>query len=436
MKSILKNLPRVLGQGLVECLLFFPLLYIPLVYAKAGPWIAVWPLLVVAGYGAGYACSRLFRINTVLKTVLWSLAWSVAVSLMAFGVSFMLLIGVPGLFAACYRGIRMEQAHWSVLFPGMYYLVGLIIYGCSSFVLNFMPSFVPFREVLTWFGAAALAVTLFIINRTHIEEATLPHDDKVILEKRVRRQNRWLVASMLLLIAVLVLLPQLRQGLEYLWNTVVSWMNELFQQLPDDKTEPPPERPPLEDPLLPVEESLPPPQWIKVLEKIMVVAACAAAGLTAVYHLYRLARTLPTWAEKLSAWLNRLLSRRPGEGERLGYVDEVEKIAPPKRGKAFKRWRFSARNNRAGVREDGHEAGIRRLYRKLVERNIRQGYQWKRHFTPRETVHDLKMRTGASEPVPDGLVELYEQARYGGGIVDKNRAETVLKASKATSKYK
>lgn len=425
-----------MGQGLVECLLFFPLLYIPLVYAKAGPWIAVWPLMVVVGYGVGYACSRLFRINTVLKTVFWSLAWSVALSLMAFGLSLMLLIGATGLFAACYRGIRMEQTHWPVLFPGMYYLVGLIVYGCSSFILNFEPSFAPYRGALTWFGAAALAVTLFIINRNHVEEATLPHDDKVILEKRVRRQNRWLVASMLLLIAVLVLLPQLRQGLEYLWNAFVSWINGLFQQLPEDKPEPLPEQPRLEEPLLPAEESLPPPQWIKILEKFMIFAACAAAGLAAVYLLYRLARMLPKWADKLSAWLNRLLSRRSGEGERLGYVDEVEKIAPSKRRNGFKRWRFSAGNNRADAREEGQEAGIRRLYRKIVERNIRQGYDWKKHLTPRETVHDLKMWKEASEPVPDGLVELYEQARYGGGIVDKNRAEIVLKASKGISKHK
>ena len=46
----------------------------------------------------------------------------------------------------------MEQASWNLMFPGTYFLIGLILFGVSSFILSFMDSFQGGISSLTWMG--------------------------------------------------------------------------------------------------------------------------------------------------------------------------------------------------------------------------------------------------------------------------------------------
>ena len=95
----------------------------------------------------------------------------------------------------------MEQASWNLMFPGTYFLIGLILFGVSSFILSFMDSFQGGISSLTWMGAA-LGLTLLLVNRQLVLDETLPGNDQPVLERRVLRYNRWFILVLLLLVAV------------------------------------------------------------------------------------------------------------------------------------------------------------------------------------------------------------------------------------------
>ena len=95
----------------------------------------------------------------------------------------------------------MEQASWNLMFPGTYFLIGLILFGVSSFILSFMDSFQGGISSLTWMGRA-LGLTLLLVNRQLVLDETLPGNDQPVLERRVLRYNRWFILVLSLLVAV------------------------------------------------------------------------------------------------------------------------------------------------------------------------------------------------------------------------------------------
>lgn len=412
MKSTLKDLPRAVIQGFVECLLYFPVLLIPMVYLLPNSLINIWPLIVVLGYGAGFAGSRALKLNTFLKSVLWASVIALLISFFLGGTSLALLITVPSLFVACYRGSRMEHMSWSQMFPGSYFIIGFIIYGVSSFVLSFIESFQPYTTALTVSGAAALIVTLFIVNRNSVEEQTLSGSERPFIEQRVLRQNRGLIIVLLLIISILVFLPQLQQWLSELGRSIAAWIAGFLTTTPGELE-------PVQN--LPQETSLPfndekstPPAWIKFIEKLTFYAVYIAAAALIVYLLYRFVKILPRLLRKASKWLNRLMSRQTQVGAALGYEDEEVEIEHEKAAGRLKRLLSKVQwNGSRHAEPDDNSAKIRRIYKKVLIRKIREGYRWKPSRTPRETGLDIKEWKEADESISEDLIRLYEQARYG-----------------------
>lgn len=412
MKSTLKDLPRAVIQGFVECLLYFPVLLIPMVYLLPNTLIKLWPIIVVVGYGAGFAGSRVLKLNTFLKSVLWASVMTLIVSISLVGTSLALLITVPSVFVACYRGARMEHISWSMMFPGSYFLIGFVIYGVSSFVLSFIESFQPYTPALTVSGAAALIVTLFIVNRNSVEEQTLPGSGRPFIDQRVLRQNRGLVIVLLLIISILVFLPQLQQWLSGLGRSLAAWIAGFLSSSPGEL-----------DPVqnLPQENSLPfndekstPPAWIKLIEKLTFYAFYIAAAALIVYLLNRFVKILPRLLRKAAVWLNRLMSRQAQVGAALGYEDEEVEIEHEKASGRLKRLLSRVRMNGSRHAEpDDNSAKIRRIFKRVLIRKIREGYKWKPSRTPRETGLDIKEWKEADESLSEDLIRLYEQARYG-----------------------
>lgn len=432
MKTMLKDLPRVIGQGMVECLLFFPILSIPMAYLIPKLYMIIWPVVLILGYAAGFVGSRLFRLNTYLKSVLWACVISVVVSISLFGTSLALFVTVPSLTVACYRGSRMEQNSWYIMFPGQFYLVGLILYGVSSFVLSFMSSFEPYFFILTLAGVLALIVTLFIVNRNSVEEQTLPGSEGPVIEHRVLRQNRGMILSLLLIIGVIVLLPQMQQWLAALGKSIASWIAGLLSSSPEE-IEPPLENFPAESNLPFLEEVSSPPAWIKFIEQLAFYAFYFLAAAFIVFLLYRFAKSLPRWLRKMSAWLNRLMLRSPNNEALLGYEDEEIEIEHEKAVNRFKRLLSRVRGNglfQKNDEPDDNAARIRQLYRNILNRKIQEGYKWQRSRTPRETEQDLKAWKEAEESMSERFISLYEQARYGHRSISDDELHDNLKKLK------
>ncbi|MFE9274701.1 DUF4129 domain-containing protein [Paenibacillus glucanolyticus] len=416
---------KALLQGFVECVLFFPVLFIPAFYLMPESFRWVWPALVLAGYILGYTGGQLFKFNRQFKAFLWGCLVSVLLSIAMLGVDLALAYSIPVLFVASYRGSRMEQISWNLMFPGTYFLIGLILYGVSSFILGFMDSFQDGIPALTWMGAAALVLTLLIVNRQFVLDETLPGKDQPVLERRVLRYNRWFIIVLLILIGIVAFLPQLQQWFSDLARGIAAWISGLFgsgaEQAPEPPSmaEPPPEMPMME------EEPKSPSKWMKVIEQMLIYGVFLAIGVGVVYVLFRFGKVLPTLYRKFSAWMNRMMNRQNVQPS-LGYEDEVENIEHDPASKRLRRLlsgvRFGGRH-REGEESEHLNQKIRQMYRRILSRSIREGYNWKAALTPRETEHDLKDWDGQSDRIPQSLIELYEEARYGNRDITKEEFE-------------
>lgn len=416
---------RAFLQGLVECVLYFPVLFIPAFYLLPESYRWIWPALVLGGYVLGYAGAHWFNMDRQFKAFVWACLVSVAVSVAFVGVDIALAYVIPLLFIASIRGSRMEQVNWKLMFPGTYFLIGLILYGVSSFFLSFMDSFRGGISSLTWMGAAALGLTLLIVNRQYVLDETLPGNDQPVLERRVLRYNRWFIIVLLVLIALVAFLPQLQQWVSDMARGIAAWISGWFssgaEQAPEppSMSEPPPEMPFLD------EETKPPSQWMKVLEQVLIYGVFTVIGIGMLYVLFRFGKVLPSLYRKFSAWMNRMMNRQNVQPQ-LGYEDEVENIEHDPASKRLRRLLSGVRiggRHREGEGPEQLNEKIRQMYRLILSRSIREGYNWKASFTPRETENDLKEWDGRKDRVPQSLIELYEEARYGNRTITKEEVE-------------
>lgn len=432
MISMKKDLLRALGWGFMEWLLYFPVLYIPVVYLLPESLQMIWSLTVFLGYGIGFAGSRLFRLNTFLKTFIWALIVAVGVSYAFFGLTLALLISIPSLYVTCYRGTRMEHNGLTYMYTGSYFMVGFIIYGVSSFVLSFNEHFQQHMLVLTIAGAAALIFTLFIVNRNYVEEQTLPGSGRPMVEQRVRRQNKGMITIVILIIGVLVLLPQLQQWIAHLGKSIASWINGLISYSPEELEMVEPERP--EEVEFPFSKEVSSPSaFSEFLDKLVFFIVYIALAVLILYLIYRFVKFAPKLIKQLSAWINRLMSRETQDEAFLGYEDEEIEIEHEKTAGRLKRLLSRYRKNgtlQSGSELEDNAMKIRHVYRRILNRKIREGYLWKDFKTPRETKRDLMEWKEADESISEEFIKLYEQARYGHHAIQDEEINNHIKEFK------
>jgi len=419
-------------NSLVECVLYFPVLFIPAYFLFPDSLRWLWPAAALGAYLIGYAGSALLRLNRQFKAVMWAVIVSIALGSWLLGVDLLLAYAIPILFTASYRGSRMEQINWSSMFPGTYYLAGLILYGASSFVLAFMDSFREGMPVLTWFGAGALALTLLIVNQQLVLDETLPGNDRPVLERRVLRYNRSFIVVLLLIIAAIAFLPQLRHWFEEMARGLTAWLSGLFSA----GTETPPETPATPQPppelQLPDSEQKAPSRFMKSLETVLVYGVFIAIGIGLLLLFMRLGKQLPKLLGILSKWMNRMMSRQETQAS-LGYEDEVEDIEHERAGQRLRRALANVRFSKKDRGEERHDPNriIRQMYRRILLQSIREGYNWKEALTPRETENDLKdWQEHSQEWMPETLVELYEKARYGNRSLTEEEVQRLQNSRK------
>lgn len=423
--------PQMLLQAVVEILLFFPLVYIPAYYLLSPDRLWWWPALFLAGYMLGFTGTRIWMLARLAAAGLWACITAAVLSVSVIGIDQALMLALPLIYIASYRGIRMAHVSWDVLFPGPFYLTGLITYGGASFVLSFNETFHDLRISLAWSGALALIATLFVLNQRMVLEQTLPGKGAPVLERRVLRQNRLLIVVLLILTAAVVVFPRLQQLLGELIRGITSWISQWLQSPP---TEEPPGDPEVipPNPELPIGEDAPSPSpLLAILEQIAIYTVYVLLIAAVLLVLYRFGKHLPRLLRQVAAWLNRRFSHQKGQ-EMLGYEDEVEQIEhEPAGGKLLRglRRRFTFRKDEAAT---DNASAVRQMYRRILSRTIREGYHWNPALTPRETGTDLSRWKGKSDDteLPSELIDLYEVVRYGSRELSDEEVQHVLKASK------
>ncbi|WP_168122630.1 DUF4129 domain-containing protein [Paenibacillus sp. HB172176] len=413
------------GMGLVEILFYLPLLLVVGVYTLPDTAAFIW----LAALSLLYAITALlYRLNWTHKP-LWRILLSAALSLGLIA-SVLLTAGegmkLPALLACGFigallteRGFAMRRAGWNQSFSSAHQFFGIMAYLVILFLraiyLHELDAYVRF---LNFSGMAAVLAFLALMNERHLRKELL-ESRKTKAAAASQRRNR---AMMIILSAVLIVIAffhQLQNSLNHAIKSFMKWIFSWFggseSAPPPPETAPPPIQPPLaaeaneRSPILEFIE-----EWIKNIVLVLVAIALLVA-------LYLIMKRVAAYVMKLYVRLMNkdLDNRRKGKDE-SGYEDEVERLMSLNEwGKQFGK-RFKGKSLHPLDKWDeltANDARIRSLFRQMLRKEMREGYEHRSSLTPRETAEELGRRTDdrLGEEL-EALVQTYEAARYGGKL--------------------
>ncbi|MFE5317541.1 DUF4129 domain-containing protein [Paenibacillus sp. NPDC056579] len=413
--SFLSRMGAAVLKGCAELLLFLPLLLVLSVYVLPENVRWIWLATLPVCYAAGFAAATWIRITRLFQLLFLIACLGGGYTYLLFGTDLIALVSIPIACIAVYRGIKLTEVPWYMLFPASFFLLGMILYFFASVILHFMPEFEPFMPLLTGGGLVSLAVTLFVTNESNMKQESLPGDKEPVIASEMKWKNRLLIGLVLLLIALIVAFRMLQQAMGWLKEQLAALLRALFASSDKPPAMVPEQKPQPTPPNLGVSEA--PPVWLEVLEKIFYYITAAVIIAAVLYLLYRIAIKIPGWARLFFTWLAGKLRSNDMRASRTGYEDDVESLMDWDQlgSQLFSRWRRWFGGSRPEKWEDmaTNRDRIRFLYRSWLRQSIHQGYRIKRYLTPRETGREIEAWHKLPPDETDKLVAMYDSVRYG-----------------------
>lgn len=431
-----KLLVNVMHGG-AETLFTLPVWFLALFFTSTKTYLYLWLLTLPLVYAAGALLNsrlknnrRLYRI--LIGTVLGAVHTFILLALVtAFQAELPgALVAVPALLAAfmATRGMSAWTKGWNQSFPNMVMVVSILVYVVLTIVAHLQEKLLPYFTFLTICGIIALVLMLYVVNERLLTSETQSGGAiQSSTTKVFKRQNRFLLTIVAVLLLIAGLFRQLQSSIEAFFHAVVnkimSWMNRPGEPAPETPSEP---EPPLQNGLPPVEANEPP-AWLVWLEQAAKFIGIALLVLGIAILLFIIGRKLYKLLGKVMA---RIWERaESGKESADGYTDEVESLVD--RAKWSARLGRSNKKQKEARWEELSTTGekIRFLYRKHVLAAIGRGYGYKPYYTARETASDIaawQNRTQATTDA-DTLTRLYDEVRYGGQEPNEELVQSLRK---------
>lgn len=405
---------------LIEWLLFLPVWVLLQSYQQSGqavlPWMYILPLLALAGVLLRHLCNR---------------KWKQLLSALLLGVASGFLFGELSIFALPFIACSVLFAYLGMTAAsrnnrnGMY-IAGIAVYFTATIINTRIPVFESNLSLLTWCGSLCLVLVLLDTNTSFLRYSSFA-GESARLPAGIRRHNRMFVLLFIVVAGLLAAGGGKAVGM-LLWNTVRMFMNWIIA-LFNGTEEPiqPEAAPPAQPPELPPAETHEPGLLAMIFE-VLFYAIGAAAILVLLYYVFRwlYRNTGGVLRRALDALLSML--RRETPQEHNAFQDEEESIfAWGKTVQGIRDyWSSRLKLRRHSDRWEGMDGGrerVRWMYRHWLNSNRNEGYEVKGFLTPQETGADVEEWTGGKNrrrngdsntpAVPEGLIRLYNQARYG-----------------------
>ncbi|GGH76809.1 MFS family permease [Pullulanibacillus pueri] len=421
-----KDLPMLLrkwGQGIVEELVFFPILLLIAIMIVPLHYIWVWlgsllflflmGLLLrkyLNGKRRGFYLLIIFLINGLVSLLVMPHTW---LTLPTF------LIGL----VVTYRGIIYIEKEWEEVFPLVFLWISLPIYFVAYLVYRYIERFSPYLSLITWAGSLCLIVTLFVTNHRHLETATLSDSKKPILSRTLKRQNRVFIVITLIVLFLIASFHWIAFLFSQIVSYIVSGVAWFFSLFSHDR---PPEKPLTPStPQFPQMEQQKPSAWAEIFEKVLMIGVYILIIAAILFLLYWLYKNTRKWFSKLYArlvrFLNKLFHTSSFEHETAAFIDEKESLIEDWRKASqhkIKQW-FTRFKREPGWEDlKTNQERVRYLYTKTVLNEIKKGYQYKPSLTAHETLKEIGRDKSYLEPKEELLDKMYNQTRYSPLTID------------------
>jgi len=405
---------RAVLMGYVEILLMLPFLLFVHLYVIQTDVFWVWLAFLGIFYGIGYAVWSLWRPSLAGLMHPLSAAIGLVYSWLMFDVSFSGFVSFLVAWLVIYRGGLYSVLPIHHVLPLNYYVFSLTIYLFALILgrLDFGRLSVEITA-LNWGCVATVAIMLFMMNRYVLLQESSYGDQGRKMGRAVRWKNMMMIGISAAFIFIVAGIKPLLQAVTNMLQSFYIWIWDLFRS--DGNRVRVRER----SPDIPMTEQISRYQDSDgdLLMRIAMAIGMIIVAIVLIYIAREVIRVLIVRLQRLT-YLARLWFFRYGEepaGEQT-YVDEVERLA---------NWRdlldrFGHAVRSRIVRDaDGWDKQrdnaerVRYLYRSAVTGLIRDGYAYKPSHTPRETKREAD-KWRARETLPETLVLMYEQVRYGG----------------------
>lgn len=425
---------KSLGQGIIELLFYLPVVLIAAVYllplSAIWIWIATLPLcysggsLIIANR-AGMRLGTRLLLAAVLGTV-----HSLLLSAAGLGAGAIWATAICAFIAALFalKGMSARSRGWTISFPNTQMLFGVLLYvAMQPLKLMVFKKLIDYNGVLILCGITVVILFFFLANERHLNSETID-TGKTTATLAFKRQNRMMMAIIVVIICVIALFRQIQQTIERFFHSIVERLMSWFDK-PNEVKPPAEEMPNAAEPQLPAGEAKAPSEWMLLIEQIFkiigIILAIAVIGIL----LYFLVKKLYQWGRLIAAKL-----RERGTDQRhaeTGYTDETESLM------SLTNWREQMGNQlkklfpkkRTFAQEwnelrTGAEK-IRYLYSRLLRNGTEQGYIAKDYLTPRETADEMaNWKDGTLKPSSlQSFIDVYEKVRYGDKLPDEQQVD-------------
>ncbi|GGE40251.1 hypothetical protein GCM10011391_18780 [Pullulanibacillus camelliae] len=415
----MKWLIRKVIEGIIEGLVVLPILLLISIYLLPNTlhiiWMASLLVLFIAGVIVRARVKNKKRgVYLLLSVLIGSIGTlSFLSSLLITLVIEILAIGVV------YRGIIHAEREWEESLPLIILWGSLPIYFVGYFLFGAFNALMPYQSLLTWLGIMTLVIVLFVNNHRQLMAAALSNQKRPFLSRAVLWQNRGYIVILLLIILLVInyrLFPYLFSKLASLFSYIIQVVLAIFPHRSKSTINQPSTA--QVPPFLKI-EARHPSIGGEVLEKIMMglayVFLCAAV-LFLIFIIYKkLKPAITRYFQKLLLYMNQLFQQLEDQSQALGYQEEREML--------FQDWRHETKEKlKRGLSQwqrtqrwedlQTNQERIRFLFRQLLFKEMKQGYIYQSHHTPRETLDKIKKQYPGQSIELESLEKLYEKARY------------------------
>ncbi|MDQ8733700.1 DUF4129 domain-containing protein [Paenibacillus sp. LHD-38] len=423
------------GQAIIELFFYLPILLIAAVYLLPSSaiwlWIATLPFCYWGGslVIAKWASMRLGV--KLLQAAALGILHSVLLIGAGIGIEAIWIIAICAFIAAlsAARGMSAKSRGWSVTFPNTQMLIGVMLYvAMQPLKLMVFKKLIDYNGVLIVCGIIAVILFFFFANERHLNSETVD-TGKTSATHTFKRQNRIMMAVIVIVISVIALFRQIQQMIERFFHSIVERLMIWLSQ-PEEVQPPAEELPDAAEPQLPAGEAKAPSEWMLLLEQILKIIGIVLLIVVVCVLLYFLAKKLLQWGKLIAAKLQERGADHRNGG--AGFTDEVESLMSltswreqmgNQLKKLFPKKRSSAQEW-SDLRTNAEK--IRYLYTRLLRNGSEQGYVIKDYLTPRETADDMaKWKDGSlKQGSLQSFIDEYEKVRYGDKLPDEQQVDT------------
>jgi hypothetical protein len=397
-------------QCLYELLFAGPVLLLLAVALTPEQSLWAWPAYLAGGYLCGLLLGFFLKNSRLWLRLALALATAIAPACHLFppenGVPLLTLFGV----IAVYRGSALTYASWESHYPLPLSWLGLGLYLVFSYLFTRGTLLIPYLPLYSAMGAVFLAATVFALNHRAMRQAAPSAEGRILLPRRMMKQNRLLVALILAVVLGIGLFRTIKEVVAAAAVSAARWFLECMTALYDGVGGAQPYG--RNAPMLPGAGE-PNPFWQAVATILMYVIAGAATLFLAAGFFAAVWAGLKAMFRAVARLLAR--SREPMDA---AYIDKRESLwdmgrmarRAAARARRWVRSRFSPRERWADMADNRQR--VRFLYRRCIRSAMASGFVPDPAATAAQTIAAAQAFCGDCA-LPKGLADLYGMARYG-----------------------